>query len=95
LANIRSVFQTVFLAKGAIANAKDNKGKGLLHVLSKRIQTGHPFGVSNRENIKEIFQMLVDQGLDPWEEDLRQMTPLDVAAVCGDEEVLAMFRRDK
>lgn len=36
----------------------------------------------------------MDMVLDPRAEDRKQRTPLDVAAPCGNEGILALFRRD-
>ncbi|TGJ88327.1 hypothetical protein E0Z10_g425 [Xylaria hypoxylon] len=66
-------------ALGANFHAIDAVGRGLLHVAAK----GHTLR----------FQELLEKGLDPMLEDEDQQTPLDVAAACGNRDILALFER--
>ncbi|KAF4970309.1 hypothetical protein FSARC_2629 [Fusarium sarcochroum] len=61
--------------------ARDNKGRGLLHVVAG--------------NLVEKFEELMEMGLDTKLEDNEQKTPLDVAAACENQEVLALFEKKK
>ena len=64
--------------------ARNAKGQTLLHwaVMEKQ---------GDDEEIIEVFKMLVEKGLDPYAEDEDEMTPLDVAAERGRENVLKLF----
>ncbi|KAJ4292522.1 hypothetical protein N0V90_009185 [Kalmusia sp. IMI 367209] len=95
MAKTLKVFDEAFIGNGADVFAVDNGGKGLLHVVAKRRAESGRFVVDGGKNLQEMFRVLVAKGLDPWLEDEGQMTPLDVAAVCGNEAILKMFRRDK
>ncbi|KAM0559898.1 hypothetical protein ACHAPJ_003848 [Fusarium lateritium] len=61
--------------------ARDAKGRGLLHVVANG-------GV-------ERFEELMEMGLDTKLEDNEQKTPLDIAAACENQEVLALFEKKK
>ncbi|KAH6974822.1 ankyrin repeat-containing domain protein, partial [Ilyonectria destructans] len=62
---------------GADFFTRDAKGRGLLHVAA-------------RMDV-EWFQELMDEGLDAMLEDEAQQTPIDVAAVSGNQKVLQLF----
>lgn len=90
-----STLETAFEANGADIFAVDEEGRGLLHVIVK-VDCGDRYMIEDRpKNIRELFGALVERGLDPWLEDKGQMTPLDVAAVCENAEILKLYRRDK
>ena len=44
--------------------------------------------------VVQRFKFLMDLGLDPMAEDAHQRTSLDVAAACGSEHVLKLFKRE-
>lgn len=60
---------------------RDNKGRGLLHVAAR--------------GDVERFQELLDMGLDPMMEDAAQQTAIDVAAACGNRDILELFEKKK
>jgi ankyrin repeat protein len=60
---------------------KDNKGRGLLHAAAG--------------GDVERFQELMDMGLDPMMEDNSQQTAIDIAAACGNREILELFKKKK
>ncbi|GAP93143.1 putative ankyrin repeat protein [Rosellinia necatrix] len=72
---------TLWEAAGADFHTRDGAGRGLLHVAAR--------GKAAR------FQELMQRGLDPMLEDDDKQTPLDVAAACGNKDVLALFARKK
>lgn len=59
--------------------ARDNRGRGLLHLAAS-------------ESV-DLFKELLDIGLDPMLEDDAQQTAVDVAAASGNQEVLALFEK--
>ncbi|SPO01786.1 uncharacterized protein DNG_04459 [Cephalotrichum gorgonifer] len=65
---------------GADFFARDKKGRGLLHVAA-----------SGRV---ERFMELMGLGLDPMLEDEVQQTAIDVAAACGNTDILALFEKN-
>jgi ankyrin repeat protein len=60
---------------------KDNKGRGLLHAAAR--------------GDVERFQELLGMGLDPMLEDDAQQTAIDVAAACGNRDILELFEKKK
>ena len=64
---------------GADFFAKDNKGKGLLHV------------AASRDVVR--FQELMAVGLDPMMEDNMQQTAIDIAAASCNDPVLEIFEK--
>ncbi|KAJ5198176.1 uncharacterized protein N7498_007293 [Penicillium cinerascens] len=46
------------------------------------------------ENLVQRFQFLMDMGLDPMLEDTQQRTSLDIAAACGNEHILKLFKQN-
>jgi ankyrin repeat protein len=65
---------------GADIFARDGHGRGLLHVVaSKHV---------------ELFKELMELGLDAMLEDDAQQTALDVAAACGNQEVMTSLMRN-
>ncbi|KAH7011276.1 putative ankyrin repeat protein [Ilyonectria destructans] len=64
---------------GADFFARDAKGRGLMHIAAN--------GDVRR------FKELMDTGLDVMLEDNAQQTPIDVAAACGNLEVLELFEK--
>ncbi|VUC26820.1 unnamed protein product [Clonostachys rosea] len=66
---------------GADFSVRNDKGQGLLHIAA-------PGDVGR-------FQELLSTGLDPMLEDDAHQTPIDIAAACGNQEVLALFEKKK
>jgi ankyrin repeat protein len=64
---------------GADLFVKDNRGRGLLHAAA---------GGS-----VDIFKQLMERGLDVMLEDEVQQTPIDVAAACGNKDILELFEK--
>ncbi|KAL7924481.1 putative ankyrin repeat protein [Trichoderma austrokoningii] len=60
---------------------RDYKGRGLLHAAAR--------------GDVERFQELLEMGLDPMMEDNAQQTAIDVAAACGNRDVLELFEKNK
>lgn len=60
---------------------RDNKGRGLLHAAAR--------------GDVERFQELLEMGLDPMMEDDAQQTAIDVAAACGNRDILELFEKKK
>ncbi|CAI6082842.1 unnamed protein product [Clonostachys chloroleuca] len=69
----------LFQNLGADFSVRNGKGQGLLHVAA-------PGDVGR-------FKELLSLGLDPMLEDDAQQTPIDVAAACGNQDVLALFEK--
>jgi ankyrin repeat protein len=69
----------LFQNLGADFSARNVKGQGLLHVAA-------PGDVGR-------FKELLSLGLDPMLEDDAHQTPIDVAAACGNQDVLALFEK--
>lgn len=85
---------TIFQEAGADFQARNNNMETLLHITAKKAQLG--FGiiaVQEKEANVERFRVLVELGLDPLAEDINQRTALDVAAACGNEGILKLFKR--
>lgn len=60
---------------------RDDKGRGLLHAAAR--------------GDVERFQELLEMGLDPMIEDDAQQTAIDVAAACGNRDILELFEKKK
>jgi ankyrin repeat protein len=60
---------------------RDVKGRGLLHAAAR--------------GDVERFQELLEKGLDPMMEDDAQQTAIDVAAACGNRDILELFEEKK
>ncbi|KAK1241191.1 hypothetical protein MKX08_001165 [Trichoderma sp. CBMAI-0020] len=58
---------------------RDSKGRGLLHAAAR--------------GDVERFQELLEMGLDPMMEDDAQQTAIDVAAACGNRDILELFEK--
>jgi ankyrin repeat protein len=70
--------------------AVNNAGDTLLHVVAAREK-----GYESQNDGLEVFKLLVELGLDPRRENKKGVTSLDVAAACGNEEILGLFSRDE
>ncbi|KAF2672646.1 ankyrin [Microthyrium microscopicum] len=66
---------------GANLAATDNDGRSLLHITAR-----------SKDRVG-WFEALLSKGLDSTLEDVRRQTPLDIAAACGNTDVLKMFER--
>ncbi|MCJ1401947.1 hypothetical protein MMC11_005164, partial [Xylographa trunciseda] len=86
--------QLAFLTdNGADLQVRNFKGETLLHITAKRIYGNDGDARRNAQDIVNTFKNLVRLGLDPMLEDNDQRTALDVAAACGNEGILALFKR--
>ncbi|KAK5653030.1 hypothetical protein OQA88_9316 [Cercophora sp. LCS_1] len=74
----------LFVRVGMDWNAVNNDGETLLHA-----------AVTHHARAAHCFTRLMERGLDPLAEDSRHRTPLDVAAVVGAKNVLALFKREE
>lgn len=85
----------VFQEAGADFFTCNDYGISSLHLLAS---TDFVRQYASRDTaISEIvqrFKFLMDLGLDPMAEDAQQRTSLDVAAACGNEHVLKLFKRE-
>ncbi|CAH0055349.1 unnamed protein product [Clonostachys solani] len=70
----------LFESLGADFSVRNDKGQGLLHIAA-------PGDVGR-------FKGLLSMGLDPMLEDDAHQTPIDVAAACGNQDVLALFEKN-
>ena len=70
--------------------AVNDAGDTLLHVVAAREK-----GYQSPNDGLEVFKLLVELGLDPRRENKEGVTSLDVAAACGNEEILGLFSRDE
>ena len=94
---------SLFEDAGADLFARDNSGKGLLHVAAKETcepvkddRFSHIFNPKSTKPTEPSitrFKLLLSRGLDPMLEDVQRRTPLDVAAACGKESVLQLFEK--
>ncbi|PQE23289.1 Ankyrin repeat-containing protein [Rutstroemia sp. NJR-2017a BVV2] len=98
----------ILLKNGADIFYKNNAGETVLHILAKRITEPEllPKSMTEKEQVRadvkklriedlvDAFKLLVDMGLDARVEDNTHRTPLDVAAACGNVEILELFRED-
>lgn len=92
-----------FEQSGADLFARDNSGRGLLHIAAK--ETEEPTQNDRLARIRRSFgdmqsvepsiarfQALLSRGLDPMMEDAQKRTALDIAAACGKKSVLGLFK---
>ncbi|KAF4635278.1 hypothetical protein G7Y89_g2831 [Cudoniella acicularis] len=70
--------------------AINDAGENLLHSAAT-----HESQMESPNDGLEVFKLLVELGLDPRQENYSQMTPLDVAAAHGNENILALFAREE
>lgn len=82
---------------GADFFATNNAGTSLLHVAAGRKVGSGGFNRGDElkaplENLVQWFKFLMYMGLDPMLEDAQQRTSLDVAAACGNEHILKLFK---
>ena len=83
---------------GADFFATNNVGMSLLHVVAGRKPLSTPGYVradmleARTENLVSWFKFLMEMSLDPMLEDAQQRTSLDVAAACGHEHILKLFK---
>ncbi|KAJ5369177.1 uncharacterized protein N7496_008937 [Penicillium cataractarum] len=82
---------------GADFLTTNNSGTSLLHVVAGRKVGSRGYFREDElkvpiENLVQWFKYLMDMGLDPMLEDAQQRTSLDVAAACGNEHILKLFK---
>ncbi|KAJ5613645.1 hypothetical protein N7528_007299 [Penicillium herquei] len=75
----------------------NNSGASLLHVVAGRtVGNGGHYRKDELEaptkNLVQWFKYLMDIGLDTMLEDAQQRTSLDIAAACGNEHILKLFK---
>ncbi|KAF4635790.1 hypothetical protein G7Y89_g2312 [Cudoniella acicularis] len=77
--------------KDADLFARNDAGETLLHICAK-----WPSDISKQHQKEAIdsFKFLMAKGLNLMIEDQNQRTALDMAAACGHNDILAMFKRD-
>jgi ankyrin repeat protein len=68
----------------------NHDGDTLLHVVAGRDED-----LYHQQDGLVLFNMLVEMGLDPKRENKSGATPVDVAAACGNQEILKLFARDE
>lgn len=71
-------------------HAVNNEGDTLLHDVARREDS-----YESPDDGLELFKLLVELGLDPTKENNIQVTALDVAAACGNEDILALYARNE
>jgi len=71
-----------FEEAGTIWDVKYSEGRTLLHIVASH----------KTPRTIDRFKLLLEKGLDPMEEDSEKRTALDVAAACGNDEVLKFVR---
>ncbi|KAJ0415115.1 ankyrin repeat-containing domain protein [Aspergillus carlsbadensis] len=88
---------------GADISTQNNAGETILHIIAgaSLAESDEFYEYNPRfENIKEdekegAFKYFMAKGLDPFKEDNRQQTAVDVAAAYGKDGVLALFQKGK
>jgi ankyrin repeat protein len=84
------------LDAGCDINAVNFHGQNLLHCAAKRSPRNTRCLFQNDVSNAEIFTILMEMGgLDAKKEDAEQRSPLDVAAACGNDEIVALFAQEK
>jgi ankyrin repeat protein len=82
----------LFTDSEADLNIRNNSGETLLHILAK----GDGEGSRSHVNLpfQDMFQYLMDRGVDPMVEDEQNRTAVDVAATVGSTAILKLFSRE-
>jgi ankyrin repeat protein len=107
-AAVEAILASPYLNNGVDIFHKNNAGETILHTLAKRITEPEllPKIITEKEQVRaevkklrigdlvDAFKLLMDMGLDARVEDNTHRTPLDVAAACGNVEILELFRDD-
>lgn len=87
---------TVFQDAGVDFLVRNNDMATLLHIAAKKAyKKTCPNAARFKEDRVDRFKFLMEQGCDPLAEDINQRTALDVAAACGNEDILKIFKRDE
>ncbi|MCJ1379736.1 hypothetical protein MMC17_002839 [Xylographa soralifera] len=79
-----------FTDNGADPHVRNFRGETLLHIIAKMPKRRFMVEIKQMVN---TFQKLIRLGLDPMMEDNEQRSALDVAAACGNDSILALFKR--
>jgi hypothetical protein len=74
--------------------ASPKTGQTLLHVVAARDVKEYTIKDKYLDSLTQLFKVLVEKGLDPYQGDTAQRTALDVAASLGNQEVLDLFARE-
>ncbi|KAE8550828.1 hypothetical protein EYB25_007058 [Talaromyces marneffei] len=91
--SLHSPITDSLVAAGADILVRNHEGESLLHVVAK-LPCNAWFGKCQcKGEFAEPFMYLMEQGLDPFQEDTKQRTPVDVAAAYGREGILALFKK--
>ncbi|KAJ5145345.1 hypothetical protein N7448_002737 [Penicillium atrosanguineum] len=88
----------LFKDLGADFFACNNAGMSLLHEVAGRNIDKIRFVGDDRlkapiKILVQWFEFLMDMGLDPMLEDAQQRTSLDIAAACGNEHIMKLFKQ--
>ena len=74
--SLRGHIMDRFLAAGADVLAMNSKGESLLHVAAKVPGPHSIIGSSAEKTFVDSFRYLIELGLDPFQEDDKQRTPV-------------------
>ncbi|KAM5386497.1 hypothetical protein ACJZ2D_000460 [Fusarium nematophilum] len=69
--------------------AVNRDGETALHVIGRRSKTSD----TQPEHERELFEALMEKGLDPLKEDSKGRSALDVASACGKDEIIGLLGR--
>lgn len=83
---------SVFIDLGVDLMAVDARGQTLLHVTAGREPVGGSWESDQREDLKGMFQKLMELGLDPRKEDAELRTAIDIAVARDVRGVMELFR---
>ncbi|RJE23232.1 NACHT domain protein [Aspergillus sclerotialis] len=71
---------------------RNNAGENLLHLVARLPISELDLDIKGDAGC-DLFKLLMDMGLDPFLEDYRQRTPVDVAAAYGRNRILELFQK--
>lgn len=91
----------VFIESGADFRARDHEGRTLLHAVACSKLDAEAAGSlwvldAELRNLQRVgrFKRLMGMGLDPFCQDDKMRSSLDVAVACGDSGILELFKED-
>ncbi|KAL1980699.1 hypothetical protein VTN96DRAFT_3616 [Rasamsonia emersonii] len=82
------------LETGADVFVRNDDGETLLHVVAKRTSPSPIAASWYRGDILDSFKFLMELGVDPLAEDKQQRTAIDVAAACGNTDIVELFSKE-
>ncbi|KAF3399131.1 hypothetical protein DPV78_006706 [Talaromyces pinophilus] len=91
--SLRSPITDTLVATGADVLVRNNEGESLLHMIAKLPCNSSYRQCQGKEKFTVSFASLMEIGLDPFQEDTKQRTPVNVAAAYGREGILALFNK--